>query len=217
MKLAIHAAAAVGLVLLALAGGCADEESDTAGSPSGTPSPDHSSSATAIPTATGVDPLIQPPTTALPTVGAVTTAPSTEIPADWKTHSDPILGFSIRYPSDLVLTDLTPVPGTGGGYKRVLDFRSPSDSSRGFSIEVIANPSALSPEEWALSQTACLPKTIQRTTLQGYPAILCTEDADGPHPSIVSARGGDIFEVGWTIDAPESDLLISSLQVEASQ
>ena len=147
-----------------------------------------------------------------PTVSPDPSSTPDAVPADWQTYDDPVLRFSLRYPPDLVLEDLTPSPGTGGAYIRVVDFRSPTDASRAVSVEVLSNTGGLRPQDWALAKTACQPETIEQTTIAGAPAVSCTEDAAGPHPLIVLEHMGRIYEIGLVLSSTELDLLLKSLR-----
>lgn len=150
-----------------------------------------------------------PTATAMPTP-----EPSPGVPADWLAYVDPVLSFSLRYPPDLVLKDLTPDPSAGGLYQRVLDFRSPTDSSRALSIEVSTNASNLTPEDWALSETTCVPKTIKQSTVAGKRAVLCTEEAtEIPNALVVLEHLGKIYEIGSLLTRAEFDSVLSSLRI----
>jgi hypothetical protein len=157
------------------------------------------------------------PTTVTPSAAATTQPSPDGVPTDWQTYTDPVLGFSLRYPGDLTLEDLTPSRGTGGRYERVLDARSPTDSGRAVSVEVIANPDNVSPRDWALAETACIPDSIEDTSIAGQPAVSCIEQAtETPHPTVLFGHQGRMFEIGSLLMDSEFDLVIGSLQVEST-
>ena len=154
-----------------------------------------------------------PPPTTVPVTAspAPTPVPSADsIPADWQTYTDPDLGFSIRYPPDLVFKDLTSPSGTG----RVLDFRASKDAARAVSIEIYSNPEGIAPRDWALAETACVPESIEATTVAGIAAISCTEQAgERPHPSVVLVHEGMTYEIGSLLPQAEFDKVLESLRL----
>ncbi len=148
-------------------------------------------------------------TPAQPTVAA--------IPADWKSYTDPFYGFSLKYPPDLKFKDVT-MPGRPDGLdERVVEFRSPTDPKRAFGVSISSNPKKLTPQEWALEFTACLPKTIQQGSVAGRTALLCTEEAIEGKPGVGIAfdHMGSIFHVssGWGLPPSEFELVIASFEV----
>ncbi len=194
---------AVLALMAALVASCGDEEEAVS-----TDSPPSASATPTSPTPPSVPATSEPPTSTL--------APTPAATSGWITYTDPSLGFSLRHPSDLEVSDLSPDPGQDGLNYRVLDFRSPIDRSRGLSIAVSSNVSGLTPEKWALEYTACLPETVEVVTIKGDPAISCTADALGPHPQVVIGHEDNIYSLGWTLASGEGESVLSSLQLQSS-
>lgn len=130
-----------------------------------------------LPSASQTIAAASPTVTAAPS-SAPTPSPVPSIPADWQTYTDPVLGFSLRYPPDLVIADLTGPNPTAGLNERVFQFRSPSEPSRSFSLSISSNPDGLGPEEWLLNKAACLPGTLEQGNVAGQPATLCTSQPE---------------------------------------
>lgn len=150
----------------------------------------------------------------VPTVLPLPTLPS--VPADWLTYADPVLGFSLRYPPDLVLTDTGPSP-QGGLQERDLVVRSAQDRSRVFSISIIeSNPRGLTIDEWAVEFAACNPKSTQEGLLAGIRAIFCSREVvEGrSQPSVLAEHGGRIFLIsaGSTLTDSEFSAVLQSFQ-----
>jgi hypothetical protein len=131
---------------------------------------------TATPTPSGVPASTATPTSlSTLTPGPTGTAPPSPTPSsEWLTYVDAQLGFSLRYPPDLVLTDLTGPSPVAGLNERVFQFRSPSQPTRSFSISISSNPTGLTPEQWLLGKAACLPKTMAQGSVDGQAAASCT-------------------------------------------
>jgi hypothetical protein len=143
-----------------------------------------------------------------------TAEPSPEvIPADWKTYVDPVLGFSLRYPPDLAVTDTGPTP-SGGLRERDLDFRAPEDPSRALVIAMVENTKGRSLEQWVLEFAACLPEAIKQANLSGTPAIFCTSDAgEGPSGAAAFEHMGTMFLIRSTTPASEFEPVLASLRL----
>ena len=158
------------------------------------------------------------PTAASPKSASPTPAPTTSTaapaPAGWKEYTDPQLGLSAAYPPDLVFKDLTGPSPRPGLNERVFDFRSASDSSRAFSISISSNTDNLTPREWALEFTACLPDTIEESTIIGERAVLCTAEAtEVPTAGVVIAHLGKIYYIGSLLTDTEFRSMLASLRL----
>jgi len=162
--------------------------------------------ATPTPEATSASPSPEPAT---PPATTATPAPSgAVIPAGWLQYPDPVLGFSLRYPPDLVLKDLSSEAG------RILDFRAAKDGSRAFSVEIYTNTQRVTLRDWALTETACLPETIEETVVAGAPAVLCTEQAtETPNSLVVLDYSSRIYEIGSLLPPAEFDTVLASLRL----
>jgi hypothetical protein len=162
-------------------------------------------------------------TAAEPTPGESTPSPSpttpvasgtpASVPSDWQEYTDSALGFSLRFPPDLTATDLTSPGNTSGLNERVIDIRSETDASRAVSISVSSIDADLTPKEWALEYTACLPDTIEERVVEGYPAVFCIADALGPAPSLIIHHLDKVYLIGWTLTPEESDGMLASLRL----
>ncbi len=177
-----------------------------------TPTPEASAtlepSPSTVPTAT--TPASSPSPTAEPSPEAV--------PADWKTYDDPVLDFSLRYPPDLVLTDLTGPSPAGGLNVRALQFRSASDRSRSFTMAIVENSKGLSLDQWVHEFTACLPKTIERGTIAGNAAVFCTSQPEEIlEAAVVFEHTGQMILITSIMPAfgfeSEFELVIASLRL----
>jgi hypothetical protein len=145
---------------------------------------------------------------------AATLAPAespTPTPAAWLTYVDPVRGFSLDYPSDLVAKDVTG-PSPDGLNERAIEFRSAEDNSRAFVISVSENVKGLTLEQWAVEYGACQPKSIQQSTLGGIPALACTREVvEGrPGPAVLADHGGKIFLLSGHLTESEFDQLRES-------
>ena len=155
-----------------------------------------------------------PGPTLLPSLAPLPTLPP--IPEDWLTNVDAVLGFSLRYPPDLVLTDTGPSP-LGGLRERDLVFRSAQDQSRVFSISIVeSNPAGLTIDEWAVEFAACNPKSIEEGSLAGIRAIFCSREVvEGhPEPSVLAEHDGRIFLIstGSALTDSEFTAVLQSFQ-----
>ena len=150
------------------------------------------------------------------TTPAATVTPA-PVPSDWKTYTDAELGFSLKYPPDLTAKDLTTPGNTSGLSERVIDIRSETDTSRGVSISVSSVDADWAPKEWALEYTACLPETIEERVVKGSSAVFCTEDALGPHPSLVIKHFDKVYHIGWVLASNEFDGVLASLLLPQQQ
>jgi len=147
--------------------------------------------ATAAATATS-----SPASTSATPVASPTSTPESSpspIPDDWPTYTDPVLGFSLRYPPDLTAEDLTGPSPDGIDY-RLIKFGSSGDSRRGFTVS-FSQASGRSLEEWAIEYAACGPTTTQSAALAGFAAISCVrETAEGePGTPAIVAKKGDLM------------------------
>lgn len=160
--------------------------------------------ATASPTASAA---ASPPATASPPSAAT---PSSEgVPADWKSYSDPTLGFSLRYPPDLVVQDSGFVRGQRG-----LEFRSPQDRSRAFVVAIVENPRGLTLEQWVLEFAACIDGTIKPSQVRGKTALICTsQPEETPENAVAFQHMGYMFLVRFIMPSDEFQLIISSLRL----
>jgi hypothetical protein len=166
------------------------------------------SSATVAPTTQKSTPILTASSTPTPTVRTA------ESPVGWKSFTDPLVGFTLSYPPDLIFNDLTG-PGPAGGFnERVLQFRSASDQSRSFAISISANANGLTPEDWALEFTACLPETIEQGTVGGKPAIFCTAlPEEIPEATVLLESSGTILHFSSIMPASEFDQVIASVRL----
>jgi hypothetical protein len=186
------------LVLLSCTDG--DESvSDPTGSGAVSPSP---------PTAT---------TTAPSTITATTAPPST--PTDtWLKYIDPVWGFSIQYPPDLNLNDLTGPSPQGGLQARTLDFRSLDTQTRALALSLITSfPDGVNLEDWAWEFAGCPRETISPSSLDGEPAVRCTREVyqEFREPAIVSQRNGNVFLIsGLGLSEDEFDRVFSSFRFQ---
>ncbi len=145
--------------------------------------------------------------------GSTPAGTTASVPSDWKAYTDPVLGFSLRFPPDLTAKDLTTPGNTSGLSERVIDIRSEADPSRGVSISVSSIDADLTPEEWALKYTACLPDTIEETVVEGYPAVSCIANALRAHPSLIIHSLDKVYLIGWRLAPEESDGMLASLRL----
>jgi hypothetical protein len=140
------------------------------------------------------------------------------VPPDWQTYNDPVLGFSLRYPPDLVFKDVRGPSPAGGVNERAYQFRSPNNASRSFTISMSSNSEGRTSEEWLLDHAACRPDTIAPGMVDGQPATFCTsEPAEIPEAAIafqVADKMLFITSVMPTFELQaEFDLVIASLQL----
>jgi len=150
-----------------------------------------------------------------PSAAASTPAPA---PSGWKVYVDPVLGFSLSYPGDLVFQDLSGPGPSSGLAERAFQFRSPDDQRRSLSIAVVTKPGDMTLEEWVQGATACAPDTIEHATVNGRPAIRCTNVPETLSEAalIVEADGLVLFVTsvmptfGFTA---EFDSIIQSLRI----
>jgi len=154
-----------------------------------------------------------------PPIAATTTAtasPTDPIPDTWLTYLDPVLGFSLRYPPDLVLKDLTGPSPQGGLRERDLQFRAPRTQPRGFTVSVIESfPEGISLEDWAWEYAGCPRESIHLSTLDNVLAVRCTREVyeDYREPAMVSEYGGRMFLISGTgLSEAEFDLVFSSFK-----
>ena len=135
------------------------------------------------------------------------------VPGDWKEYTDPELGFTVDYPSDLIAKDLTgPAPGTGWT-QRVVEFRAAEDRSRAFAIAVYSNAQALTAGEWLQEYSGCLPETVHQGSVAGQTAVFCTSvPKDIPEMAVAFAYQGRIFYITALIDESEFESVLSSLR-----
>ena len=187
------AAAAAALLALGVAlTSCGDAEEDVA--------PQRTTTVTAEPRTTS-------PAT------ATSVASPAVIPADWVTHTDSVLGFSLRYPPDLVFRDLTGPSPTLGVNERASEFRSPTEPHRGFTISISSNTEGVTPESWLLDHAACLPDTIVAGSVAGQPAAFCTsEPAEIPESAVAVAHMDKMIFIASILPRTELDLVIASVR-----
>jgi hypothetical protein len=155
--------------------------------------------------------------TPVTTTASSTPSPSvttTASPVGWKSYADPLVGFTLSYPSDLIFNDLTGPSPADGFNERVLQFRSASDQSRSFAISISSNANGLTPEDWALQFTACLPETIRQGTVGGKPAIFCTALPEAiPEATVLLDSSGTILHFSSIMPASEFDQVIASVRL----
>jgi hypothetical protein len=119
--------------------------------------------------------------------GSATPTPIT-IPTNWATYTDPALGFSLRYPRDLLFKEEGDPAPTDGTTERTLQFRSAEDRRRSVTIAIWSKPKGMSLEEWVRGATQCIPETIVKGTIAGTTAYLCS---DAPAKQVITSA---IFE-----------------------
>jgi hypothetical protein len=206
------------LVAIVLAGAGLGVYFATAGAGSGEEAPAIQATSTPTPTEPTPTPTAEPTPTPAPTERPTPTEMPTPTPTptmdDWTTYVDPVLGFSLRYPPDLVFKDLS--AGAAGG--RVLLFKSQSEPSRGFAISISPNEEGLTAEEWLSDNAACLPKTIKQGTIDGQAAAFCTSQPEKiPEAAVAFAHMGNVIFVTSIMPAfgyeSEFDLVIASLEL----
>jgi len=189
------AAAAAALLAFGVAlASCGDSEEEFA----------PGTAATASPTAT-----IPEDASPTPRRGTATSAP---VPSGWTSYTDDTVGLTLSYPPDLVFKDVTGPSGADGLNQRVVEFRSTSEPSRAFAISVSSNTKGLTPQEWALQFTSCLPKTIEQAVTTGKNAILC-DTADAPQVAVVFEDDGLMFYITAVLPASEFESVMASLQL----
>jgi len=148
----------------------------------------------AVEEAAVAQPTHTPTPTATGAAAATSTPTPTAEPGSWATYRDPVLGFSLDYPPDLIVKDITG-PSPDGLNERAIEFRSSEDTSRAFVISVSANTRDITLEQWAIEYAACRTKSIQESVLGGIPALACTREVvEGrPGPAVLADHGGKIF------------------------
>jgi len=181
-------AAVGGVALLGTAGGVGVLIATTGGEEEAAVQNQQTASVAATATASpGPPPTEVTPSPAATPARTASPEPSPKgIPADWQSYTDPALGFSLRYPPDLMATDLTP-PSPASPNLHVIEFRSVGDRSRGFAIS-FSETFGLSLEQWAIEYAACRPDSMQPATLNGIAAIACTREVLEGHsgPAILA-------------------------------
>lgn len=165
------------------------------------------------PTAT-TSPATSPTAVATPS-SAATAEPSPDaVPSDWETYTDAALGFSLRYPPDLVFRDLTSPSQPSSPSRRHLQFRSPNDQRRSFTIGIIETDKTVSLDEWVQEFTACLPETIRDGLVDGERAIFCTsQPASIPEQAVAFQLAGSIVYVTSTMPSSEFEAVIGSVRL----
>jgi len=142
-----------------------------------------------------------------PSAAASTPAPA---PSGWKVYVDPVLGFSLSYPGDLVFNDLT---GSSIG-RRHLQFRSQTDRLRSFTVGIIENSEGLTLDEWVHQYSACIPETIQQRTVSGRAAVSCVGNAgEVPEPAVVFEFRGNMLLITTLMPPSEFDSIIGSIRL----
>ena len=188
------AAAAAPLLALGIAlNSCGESEEDVAPQPTATASP--------APT---------DPASPAPLRATATTAP---VPSGWTSYTDPLLGFSLQYPSDLAVTDKGSSSSTGD--ERDLEFRSAGDPPRlVLVVAMVENNRGLTLDQWVLEYAACLPETVEQNTLAGKNALFCTSaPAEVPEAAVAFEHKGMMFLIRSLMPPAEFDLLIASLRL----
>jgi hypothetical protein len=152
--------------------------------------------------------------------GSATPLPSPDsspdaVPADWQTYDDPVLGFSLRYPADLVFKDRTQPSPVDGLSERALEFRSSTEPPpRAFTISVSSNSKGLTSEQWLLRYAACLPGTIGQGIVAGRGATFCTsEPAEVPEAAVALEHMGKMFFITAVLPPAELEQIIASLRL----
>jgi len=195
-------------LLAVTAVGCSSDEEvvGTTAPASGT----HTATASATPTGTATAPATGTPT---PTVTAVP-SPTPTVPASWPTYSDANLGFSLRYPPYLTVTEKGPRDPAQG--ERDIEFRTQGDAVLTVILAIIANDRHLALDEWTTEYAACLPDSISRGTVSGHPAIFCTsQPAELPSEATVFAHDGNVYLLKSLAPAQDYPTIVASLVVPA--
>ena len=133
------------------------------------------------------------------------------VPSDWKDYTDSALGFSLRYPPDLIAKDSTGPGPQDGWVQRVIEFRSAEDNSRAFIIGVYSNAEALTAGEWLQEYSACLPETVRQGSVAGQTAVFCTSVPLYPEMAVAFEHQGRMFYIAAVIDENEFESVLSSL------
>ncbi len=200
------------LAALVLAGGTAGAIAVYVASPGGEEEVSQQpATVTATPASATPTPEASPATS--PTVSPAASSTPDGIPTDWQTYNDPVFGFSLRHPPDLVFNDLTLPSPVEGIAERAVQFRSATDQRRSLLISVSSNPKGLALESWALVFAACNPKSIEPATLDAVEAISCNREVLGPpEPSVLAERTGKIFllTAGEALTQSEFESVIQS-------
>jgi hypothetical protein len=164
-------------------------------------------------TATPSDPTKAPSPTTLATPSPAPEPSPTDAPADWRTYMDPVLGFSLKYPSDLVLKDLTGPSPVSGVNERGYQFRSPTESRRSFTISVSSNTEGVTPESWLADHAACLPDTIRSGEVGGQPAAFCTSKPEMiPEAAVALPHGGKMLFITSILPQTDFDAVLSTFR-----
>jgi hypothetical protein len=157
-------------------------------------------------------------TTATRTPGAVTETPeATPIrTANWPTHTEVEFGFTVSYPADLVVEDLTPQDGGEDVNELVLEFRSPSVDARVFAITASANVNDITLDAWAVEYGACRPESIELAVISDRNGITCTREViEGkPNPAGLVERGGYMFLISGSISPDELARVLDGLEFD---
>jgi hypothetical protein len=159
--------------------------------------------ATATPAAGGSEPTLPPPTI----------TPSDPIPDDWLSYTDPVFGFSFRYPADLVFEDRSPEPGAAVLYERILDYRSASDQQRAFTFSVSAVREGTTAGQWARENTACDAASYADTAIDGAASIICTADERAPAGAAAIKHGDKVYWLISILEPGEFSLILASLRL----
>jgi hypothetical protein len=143
-------------------------------------------------------------------------SPPTEPPttADWHTYTDEALGFSLRYPPDLVFKDLTGPSPVVGVNERGFRFRSPTEPFRSFTVSVSSNTDSVSPESWLRDHAACLPDTIRSGELGGQPAAFCTSKPEMiPEAAVALPHMGKMLFITSIMPKSDFDMVLASVEL----
>lgn len=194
------------LPLLAFLAACADAEEEELQQPLQSPSP------TEQPTAVTSTPSAVP-TNAPP---ASPTPPADPVPADWETYTDADYAFSLRYPPELLLEDLSDPSSPLS--QRVLQFRAPDGANVGFALVIADNDKGLSPEEWAREFSTCSldeGDEADSVIVDGVNGVMCLgEPLAGKFESVVVLpRDGSIMYLTSTLAESDFESVISGLDL----
>jgi hypothetical protein len=193
------------LLLLGLLGvlACGDSEEDVDDGAQETPSASQGLQTTTAATSPG-SPTSLPSSTLAPTV-----------PAEWETFTDPVLGFTLRYPAGLMPVDLTGSTPVGGLMERVWVFQPSDDGAggHGFAISISANQEAHSIDEW-VQFTACTRESLRDVMVSGERALRCTAMATetAGEGAVIEIAGSMLYISSGDMDSNEFDLMIGSIQ-----
>jgi hypothetical protein len=152
-----------------------------------------------------------------PTLAAEPAPAPGPIPSDWKEYRDEGLGFSLRYPPDLEFGYVTGPSPVGG--QLALQFSSPDNNVRSFSIAIVHRPEGITLREFVHGAGGCLPETIEESVVGGVRAILCTVQYSelAQAPAVAFEHSGMVLFITSRMPVfgyeAEFDLVVQSIEL----